>query len=193
MYLYRQTLKLPKDKQLLLVPLGDVQGEEQLHRLDNLIAWCVAKKKEGHLIGLILTGDYFETYSPSERVKLAGANFHETTLETIYSNVKAQADDFIRRLAPLKGSVFIVLQGHHWQDFKVNGLTTSSDRHIANELGAEYAGDGIAVLDLLITGIPFRIMAMHGYGTGRLPGGRVNKRLQMRDCLLYTSPSPRDS
>ena len=171
------------------MPLGDVQGEEQLDRLDNLISWCVAEEKKGNLVRLFLTGDYFETYSPSERAKLAGANFHETTLEGIHAGVKAQADDFVRRLTPLKGKIFIVLQGHHWENVKIGGAIKSSDQYIAEKLNAEYAGDGIAVLDLLVNGLPFRIMVMHGYGVGRQPGGRINKRLQMREvvtnCHLY--------
>lgn len=183
MYLYRKSIKLPAGKQLLVIPLGDVQGDEQLHRLDKLIAWCVEHKKKGNTVLFVLTGDYFETYSPSERVKKAGANFHETTLETIHGHIKAQADDFIRRLKPLRGSIAIVLQGHHWESVKVNGHILSSDQYIAECLDSEYAGDGMGVLDLLINGLPLRVMAMHGYGNGRMPGGRVNKRLQMRDVL----------
>lgn len=189
MYHYRTKITIPKGKELILIPIGDVQGEEQLGRLDKLIQWCGEREKKGHVVRLFMLGDYFETYSPSERVKLAGANFHETTLETIHSHVKAQADDFIGRLKPLKGKICTVLQGHHWENVKVNGTVMSSDQYIAEKLDAEYAGDGIAVLDLLVNGIPFRIMAMHGYGTGRTAGGRINKRLAMREvvtnCHMY--------
>jgi len=188
-YHYRQSVKLSAGKQLLVIPLGDVQGDEQLDRLDRLIAWSVKHKKKGNHVLFVLTGDYFETYSPSERVKKAGANFHETTLETIHSHIKAQADDFIRRLKPMEGSIAIVLQGHHWENVKINGHILSSDQYIAERLNSEYAGDGIGVLDLLINGLRFRVMAMHGYGNGREAGGRVNKRLKMREvianCNMY--------
>lgn len=180
---------MPAGKRLILIPLGDVQGEEQLDRLDALVAWCGKQEKKGDLVRLFLTGDYFETYSPSERVKKAGANFHETTLEAIHNHVKAQADDFVRRLTPLKGKIFTVLQGHHWENIKLNGVVMSSDQYIAERLNAEYAGDGIAIVDLLVNGLPLRTMVMHGYGTGRTAGGRINKRLQMREvvtnCQLY--------
>ncbi len=180
----RTKIKLPTGKKLLLLPIGDVQGEEQLHRLDRLIQWCVNQEKKGHTVRLILTGDYFETFSPSERVKRAGANFHETTLETIERGVRAQADDFATRLAPMKGRVIIVQQGHHWDNVKTKHGIISSDQYIANLLDAEYAGDGIAVIELWINGLVFRIMSMHGYGVGRAAGGRINKRLQMNQVVF---------
>lgn len=184
MYFYKKTLTIPKGKRLLLLPLGDVQGENQLGRLDRLITWCMQQEKKGHLVRFMLLGDYFETYSPSERARKAGANFHETTLETIHAGVKAQADDFVHRLARMRGRVLTVLQGHHWEHVKLNGRLLSSDQYIAESLDAEYAGDGMCLHDLLINGFEFRVLTMHGYGNARLDSGKLLKRLRMRDVVL---------
>ena len=184
MYIYQQAINLKKNQQLIIIPLGDIQGTEQIDRLDRLVQWCVEREKEGHLVRMIGTGDYFETFSPSERKKLAGAAFHETTLETINQTNIAQADDFAHRLKPMRKRVMVMLQGHHWSDLHLAKRTIPSDQYIAEKLDAEYAGDGTALIRLLINGVYFRIFAMHGYGGGRMLGGRVNKRVNMRSVLL---------
>lgn len=184
MFIYRKQLKISPKKSLKVIPIGDVQGTEELPRLDALVRWCLEQEKAGHTVRLLTCGDHFETYSPSERAKKAGANFHETTLEMINNQIRAQADDFIQRLMPLKGRIMTVLSGHHWENIKVGRRVLNSDEYIAESLGAEYAGDGISILDLLINGYPFRIMAMHGYGSSRTGGAKLNKRLRMRDVFL---------
>ena len=141
------------------------------------------RKKEGHAISIIPTGDYFETYSPSERVKLAAANFHETTVEAIDKFTQMQADCVVEDFWPLRGSIEGVLSGHHWKPIKVNGVVMSTDQYIAEKLGAVYAGDGIGAHFYLVNGLPLKVVAMHGYGAARTAGARVNKRLQMREVI----------
>jgi len=145
-----------------------------------MVADLARRKKKGHIIRAFGTGDYFETHSPSERVKLAGANLHETSLESIEKHVKAQADDFAGRLMPIKNDVDVIAQGHHWETVKVGHVTMSSDVYIAQKLGAEYAGNGVMWLEYLINGLPFAIVAMHGHGSARTSGARINKRVAMR-------------
>lgn len=184
MYLYRKQLKLTAGKRLYLVPLGDIQDEGELDRLDDLVAWAVDHEKRGDLVRFFGTGDYFETFSPSERVKRAAAHFHETTDEAIDKMVKAQTEDYIARLKPMRGKIFFKLQGHHWASVRnAKGHAMSSDQYIAESLGADFAGDGTALMDLLINGLPFRTFGMHGYGSARTGGAKLNKRLRLREVV----------
>jgi hypothetical protein len=183
MYLYRKTLKIPNGKRLYLIPLGDIQDEGELDRLDDLVKWSLDHEKRGDLVRLFGTGDYFETFSPSERVKKAAANFHETTLESIDRGIKAQADDYIRRLKPMRGKIFFKLQGHHWDNVKVGNGMMSSDQYIAESLNAEFAGDGTVHMELLVNGFPFKSFGMHGYGSARTGGAKLNKRLRLREVV----------
>lgn len=184
MFILRKQITLTKGKYLRLIPIGDIQGEEELHRFDHLVnVWCKKQEQAGHTVLLFGCGDYFETFSTSERARKAAANFHETTVDAIHNMVKAQADDFIRRLWPMRGKVLAMLQGHHWDTIKVGKTAMPSDQYIAESLGAEFAGDGMLLLDLLINGLPFRVLAMHGYGSARTGGARLNKRVGMREVV----------
>ena len=184
MYHYRTQIKLPKGKELILQPFGDIQSDSLLDHLEEIVARLCEYKKAGHLVRAFGSGDYFETFSPSERVKKAGANFHETTLGTIQKHVKAQADCFVAPMRPIAKDIMTIQQGHHWDQIKLDsGAVVSSDEYIAQKLGAEYAGDGVAWLTLLINGLPFNIIVMHGYGSARTPGARLNKRIEMRKIM----------
>jgi hypothetical protein len=180
---YRTVIKLPRDKELILQPFGDIQSENLLHHLDDIVTRRLEDKKRGNLVRMFGSGDYFETHSPSERVKLAGANLHETSTQTMRSHVQAQADDFVKRMWPIRDDVCTILQGHHWDNIKLPGGLVSSDEYIAQKLGAEYAGDGLAWLEFLINGLPFSVLVMHGYGSARTPGARLNKRIEMRKVV----------
>ena len=184
MYPFKAKVTIPKGKELVLCPFGDIQTEDALPELDDIVKEMVARKKSGDVVLGFGTGDYFETLSPSERVRKAGANFHETSLSDMNKTVLAKADDFVGRMRPLAGSVMALLDGHHWETVKLpNGTSKSSTLYIAEKLKAEFAGDGVLWIELLVNGLPYNIIAMHGYGSARTPGARLNKRSEMMKIM----------
>ncbi len=190
-------IALKAKQSLIIYPLADIQSEEEYPRLIDLMGWSVEQEKAGNLIRAFGTGDYFETTSPTERVKLAGANLHDDTYETLNKAYIRQSDTLVSILAPLKNKIMGILEGHHKYDLrferKIDGKLTpilkSSDNYIAEKLNADFSGDGLLLMDLLVNGYRFSILAMHGYGSARTPGARLNKRVNMvnvvRNCNWY--------
>ena len=198
-------IALKPKKTLSIFPLGDIQSDQQLDRLIELVEWSQERLNEGVSVLCYGTGDYYETTSPSERVKLAGANLHDSTYETLNKSNMEQADNFIEIMKPLKGKVISLLKGHHSAqlrfEIKKKGEQTTavvkdSEEYIAEKLGAEYAGDGVQLIDMMIAGCLFRIMTMHGYGSARTEGARVMKRMRMNavigNCHWYAMAHDND-
>jgi hypothetical protein len=187
---HNASLKLKPGQHLYLIPIGDIQSESEYDRLADLVNWCLEREKEGHIVRLWGQGDYFETFSPSERAALrhgkSGYGLHETTQEKLDQQVQAQADEFLGIVGPLRGKVLGLLRGHHKHDFFIPkdarvGLTT--DQYLCHKLDAVYFGS-VVVIKLLINGLLFTVFASHGYGNARTKGARLNKRLRMRDVYL---------
>lgn len=189
MITHNTTLKLKPGQNLYVIPVGDVQSESEYDRLSGLIAWCVEREKEGSIVRLLGMGDYFETFSPSERAALrhgkSGYGLHETTQEKLDSMVQEQADEFYNIVKPMRKHFFGLLRGHHKHDFFLGakGRATTTDKYLCEKLDCEYFGSVVAV-KALINGLPFVIFASHGYGNARTKGARLNKRLRMRDVYL---------
>lgn len=127
-----------------------------------------------------------ECTSPSERVKLAGANLHETTYADLNNLYIAKAKDFADRLKPMTGRIWTVLTGHHMANLQLTKGSNSiaSDEYIAQLLGATYAGDGMATIYVNVNGVEFKIMSDHGYGSARTKSAQMSKRMKMREVIL---------
>jgi hypothetical protein len=184
------SIKLEPKQSLFIIPLGDIQSEGEYDRLAKLVEWCGEREREGNIVRLFGTGDYFETFSPSERAALrhgkSGYGLHETTQEKIDATVQAQADGVYEVLAPMTDHFFGLLRGHHKHDWFIpKGLERgmSTDQYLCQKLNCEYLGS-VGVIRVLINGLPFVIFASHGYGNARTKGARLNKRLRMRDVYL---------
>lgn len=187
MIVYRKKIELPRGKTLHIIPVGDIQGKAELPRFSKLITWCLNKIRQGDQVFMFGTGDYFETFSPSERAAIVAAKngygLHETTLESIDEWIKDQADVPAQVMARLKGSIGILLQGHHYYRFTMDGMGLTTDQYIAKICGAEYGGK-LALIDLNINGLSFKIFATHGFGSGRTKGAKLAKRIRMREVYL---------
>lgn len=182
MYSFQERITIPKGKELVIAPFGDIQSDEILDELDDVVNDLIGHQKAGNIVRGFGLGDYFETFSPSERARKAGANFHETTLADISKDVHAKADHIAGRLAPLTKRISTISQGHHWDFIKTkDGRLISSDAYIAEKLGAQFAGDGVTWLEYMVNGHPFDVIGMHGYGSARTPGARLNKRVAMKE------------
>jgi hypothetical protein len=150
----------------------------------------VKRLKAGDLICGVGLGDYLDLFSPSERASLAAAKggygLHETTLDAIDKWIQELVEEFYGALLPWKGSVKMLLEGHHSYCYnpqgkarKLAGLSTT--QHLAKLLGATYGGQ-LGILDLSFGhGLHLVVVATHGYGGARTPGARVVKRVRMNE------------
>ena len=179
MYELKRVIKLPKDKSLFLAPIGDIQHDDARPLFRRHINRLVELKKQGHIVRVFGCGDYWETLSPSERVKMAASNFHDTTVDSIRATIKLQADEFLKDCKPMLGHFDAILDGHHWGEVEQGGRILNSNDYVAEALGAEYAYDGQMLITYLVNGLPFVVHAMHGFGSGKTGGGKLNKRMQM--------------
>jgi len=193
MIIYNESIKLKPKQNLYVVPIGDIQGDEELDRFKEFIQWCVDLQKQGHMVRVFGTGDYFETFSPSERAALVSAKggygMHETTVKKMDADVQAQCDQFCEMVWPIRKNIAGLLRGHHYKDpFVPKGakFAISTDQYMTEKLGCQYFGD-VLNYRLLINGLPFEIFANHGFGGGYLTGGKVNRRLRMRETYLMAN------
>ena len=187
MIIHPLKIQLKKDQQLFIVPWGDVQSGTEYPRLIGLINWLKNRRSEGHKILMFGMGDYFEAPSPSDQAALRaskrGFGMYDDLQKALDEVYGERADQMVEILSPLKSSIIGLLTGHHWHNF--SGLHPdyplgTTDSHIARALNAKEFGVLVA-LDISINGLPFRILASHGYGSARTPGARVTKRVRMRD------------
>lgn len=127
-------------------------------------------------------GDYVDTFSPSNRARLASANLYDTALDTIDAkNLDLVLALYEEALKPTKGRWLGLVAGHHWHQFK-HGDTT--DMRLAAMLDTEFFGDS-AIIRLVFemkkptrptarlakdaggARIPATIWVHHGVGNGQ--------------------------
>jgi hypothetical protein len=161
---------------VLIMPVGDIQwhGHEDFVAIKMLarhIAWGV--DQGAYFLGM---GDYIDFMSPSNRSKLAGAGFYDTSAEAIDDKAIELADElFDKALAPSKGRWLGLLEGHHYAQLR-DGSTT--DQYLARKLNARFLGSSAYVRLVLTAGnkrVPCVIWAHHGNGGGSGSGAPLNR------------------
>lgn len=191
----QKDVKVELGQEILLFGLGDIHYNTKdcdKGRFEALIPWLVEReKKEGTQIHIIGTGDYNDTFSPSERAALAAAKngfgLHETTLETLDSVLVDMTKDFYQVVKPVQHCFLGLLEGHHYGDIitEVEGLRgVRTTEYLTKLLGCPYLGDlAVVRLNFIDYGLTFTIFAMHGYGSARTPGAQLMKRVRMADVF----------
>jgi len=181
----KRNIKLKPGKRVLVVPWGDVQSEDQYGRLGDLVLWLRKHRDDGNKVVMFGTGDYFESPAPSDRAAIRAAKNgygHYEELAKDIENIYVERTRQIAKLfEPIKGCVAGLLTGHHYLDLISACYPRTTDRLLAQLLGTEYWGDGMVRFTLSINGLPFNILAMHGYGSARTAGARLIKRLRMKE------------
>lgn len=162
---------------MLIMPVGDIQydgpnGVADLPRLKKFLGWGVE-----HGAWFIGMGDFIDFLSPSNRERLAKANFYETGREVIDRAATQLENELLDVLMPTTGRWIGLLQGHHYFVHS-NGLT--SDTYISSMLDAPFLGDcaiiRITFRDIAGGSTNIKIWAHHGHGGGGvLPTAGLNK------------------
>lgn len=182
-------------QEILLTFIGDVHYNTKdcdKDRFEALIPWLAAREKQVdskvHIIG---TGDYNDTFSPSERAALAaakgGQGLHETSLEMLDSVLVDMTKTFYQVVKPVEHCFLGLLEGHHYGDIiseveGARGLRTTE--YLAKLIGCPYLGDlAVVKLNFARYGLTFTTVAMHGYGSARTPGAQLMKRVRMADVF----------
>jgi len=180
-------------REILLMPIGDIQwaGDESevaLGMLKRHIRWGV--ERGAYFIGM---GDYIDTFSPSNRARLVGAQLYDTAVKAMDRDAETRVREiFAEALKPSKGRWLGLLEGHHFHQFR-NGMT--SDQLLADMLDAKFLGTSAYVR------MTFRasrsqnpksgsvvIWCHHGAGSSSTAGGslnRVAKAAEAWDADIY--------
>jgi hypothetical protein len=174
----------PEGRAFPVMFVGDIQF---VGTRSNAVSLSILKEnlQRGLDIGawFLGMGDYLDTFSPSNRARLRGANLFETAEEAIDDQASDRTQElFDIALRPTKGRWLGLLAGHHWHKFRYGDTT---DMRLAGLLDTEFLGD-CATIRLVFhmeknprsCSIPGVIWAHHGTGngqTGYYPLGRLEK------------------
>src|SRR5262245_56871933 len=177
-------------QKFILVPIGDIHFDTEecdRDRLFELIEWIRTQEDGGAVVRLVGLGDYLDFLSPSNRARLAAAELYETSRRTIEQKQWDNLREFSAFMAPLRGRFLGLVTGHHVYRFGVEKVSKewvgrTSDEWIARQLKADYWGDGVALIRLLLPHNQFLdVLLYHGSGGAQTPGGRLNKRMKFAE------------
>ena len=117
-----------------IMPLGDIQyngpdGPCDLARLRRTIK--IATEKNCYFV---LMGDYIDFLSPSNRVKLQMAGLYDVSVDVIDNAATILENELFRELAPLKGRVLGVVEGHHYYTHLDGSTTGTRLTHFLNDV-----------------------------------------------------------
>ncbi len=186
---------------IYVIAVGDIHYSSEKDcdraRFKGLMEWAQRQEVDGAKVFFIGTGDYNEMPSPSERAALVAAKggygLHDTTLEKLDEFMESMTQEFYEVVKPVEHCFLGLLGGHHYYTYasgKNRGVRT--DEHLADMIGCPYLGDMVVVTLRLnnnhVAGqykfdIPFSLMAMHGYGSGRTIGAQMTKRIRMAEVM----------
>lgn len=174
------THRFPKTKELLIMPVGDIQWagddtEVAMGMLRRHIKWGV--NQGAWFIGL---GDYIDTFSPSNRKRLSGAQLYDTAVKAFDRDAEARVQELFKlALKPSKGRWLGMLEGHHYHEFRDQ---TTSDQLLCDLLEAPFLGTSAAIRLVFPEDRSRRpttgsivIYAHHGQGGGTTAGAALNR------------------
>lgn len=188
----RYKIPLRDGQPFYLIPIGDVHynvdacDRDKFHETINQI---VTLKKNGAIVRIIGMGDYNDIYSPSERVKLRGANLHDTTYEELDRTQAQLVRDYADAVKPLWKDHLGILGHHHLSEFSDRKKYNyeNSDDMLSQIIGCDYFGV-IALIQLEFPhGQVLKIGAHHGYGGGRTPGYLITKRINLASIFPHAN------
>lgn len=170
--------------EILLMPVGDIQwagddSEIALGMLKRHIQWGV--DKGAYFVGM---GDYIDTFSPSNRERLANANLYDTGKKAIDKMARNLVEEIYESaLKPSKGRWLGLLEGHHFHEYQDGGTT---DQHLADLLGAPALGSSAYIRLVFSRAAATKasrdailIWAHHGVGGGSSISAPINKLAPM--------------
>ncbi len=125
-------------------------------------------------------GDYFDTFSTSERDILANPKLHESTQNTFDNRLLEDTLKFSKEIEFMNGRLIGLMEGNHYGVFHSTAITTT--QKLSEIMKTKYLGVCAFIrLGVTIHGACMKldIFAHHGRGSARTLGGGLNPVAQM--------------
>lgn len=175
-----------------LRPFGDVHRDNPGIAKDKWGEFLDDSKKLQNPLFLGM-GDYWDSFSSSERVIFDNAGIHESTKKNIETEGEKKVSSLAKELDFMKGKLVGLLGGNHFIQFK-GGAT--SDMKLADKLGTDYLGSCAAIRitfepetsNKIGKQVSVDIFAHHGKGAGQTTVGRmmsVEKMVQICEADIF--------
>lgn len=163
-----KTVHLEAHKRLELSILSDVHLEDPACQVGELEAWrdWVSAKRHRHFIAL---GDYFDTATRTS----VGSPFGQ---RMGLADAQSWMASF---LAPVASRCLIMIPGNHERRVSKDANTCPA-RTLAEALSIPYDSSVVA-LNLKVGRVSYKVHGVHGWGGGRMPGGKLNKLVSLSD------------
>jgi hypothetical protein len=190
--LHQVTVKYKLGQMFTLRPFGDVHRDNPGIANDKWAEFLSdsAKLKDPLFLGM---GDYFDSFSTSERVILGNSGIHESTKKNMETEGERKVSSLHKEIDFMEGDLIGLLGGNHFIQFK-GGKT--SDMMLADKLNTNYLGSCSAIRitfepkDSGMRGkkVSVDIFAHHGKGAGNTTVGRmmsVEKMVQICEADIF--------
>jgi hypothetical protein len=173
-----------------LRPFGDVHRDSPTFSKDTWNKFLETSKKLKNPL-FYGVGDYFDSYSTSERIIIGNPGIHESTRKNWETMAREKVEDFASEIGFMKGNLIGLMGGNHYISF-ADG--TTSDQYLAHLLGTRYLGVScLARMSFQSRtnhggGCCIDIFSHHGKGAGTTTTGRMNaveKMTQICDADIY--------
>lgn len=160
---------------LKLIPFGDIHHDSPAFSHDAFQKFIDYAKRQKNVMFLGM-GDYFDSFSTSERVIMSNHGLHESTRKRNEKEADGRIQQLADKLQFMRGKVIGLIGGNHFIEF-ADG--TTSDMRLAEKLGTSYLGSCCAIRLCFKqgshnAGVVCDIFAHHGRGGGVTAGGRYN-------------------
>lgn len=195
MIIASRTVPLGLSQKLVIVPLSDLHHNAPGHdrgKFLEIIEWVrTAAKRRDRVMGVLLMGDYLDTFSGSERRALASAGLHESSRAVIEKLMRQHIGDLLADLRPIAKQVWGVVEGNHtykFQEADVSGSDVGKtvSRFLAEQLGVPYFGMcGCLVVSLSRVGsnssMPLKVLMHHGFGVASSKSASIMQMTKLRE------------
>lgn len=172
---------------ITLYPFGDVHRSSPACDVDRWRDFLkeASQEKNAYFLGL---GDYDDFSSTSEREILGNKKLHESTRRTIEDLMDSHNKQFHKEIAFMQDRLIGLIEGNHYGEYQ-DGTTTTMK--LAGMMRTKYLGVASFIRLHIVNhgrGTYVDIWVHHGKGAARLPGGSLNRVVQMAesaDADLY--------
>lgn len=155
-------------EELRIVFTGDFQYDGPDGACHSKLLRRTIKEESDKGSYFLMLGDYVDAHSPSNRQRIAQANFYDSTLNQIDRIAQITEEELLDIMEPARDRVLGMIHGHHYHQYSTG---ETSDTRICKELGAVYLGSS-AFVDINFKDnsrhkANLRIWMHHGGGGGQ--------------------------
>jgi hypothetical protein len=188
--LHQVTVKYKIGQTFNFRPFGDVHRDNPGFAKDKWQEFLDDSKKLINPLFLGM-GDYWDSFSTSERIILNNSGIHESTKKNMETEGERKVEALAKELEFMRGKLIGCMDGNHFIQFPDG---TTSDMRLANKLGTDYLGACTATRITFKTkdkhtgSVSVDIFAHHGKGAGQTTTGRmmnVEKMAQICEADIF--------